>query len=107
MWSPSKNLTAKRREKIGGIVFVASWLWMMLLFAYGLLRWPYAPIRPVGELFLDKKDHEFTEEVFLQFKAWETTLWMSFFGCAAAVLLTHLFLKVPFRFQPGRRRKRN
>jgi hypothetical protein len=102
MWELSRNLTAKKRERIVSIVFMVSWLWILLLFVYGALRWFYAPIRSEGGRFLDKKGNEFTEVVFHHFKAWETTLWGSFVGSAIAILLAHWILDVPLRWQPRR-----
>lgn len=61
----------------------------------GGLRWFYAPIREVGDKFLD----EFTEEVFLHFKAWEATLWSSFNASVVVMILAHWLLGVPLRFK--------
>ena len=69
----------------------------MILFAYGAIRWYYGPIRIVGNRFLDKKGNEFTEETYLQFKLWMSTLWISFVTVAVILLLVHWLFGVPLR----------
>jgi hypothetical protein len=67
---------------------------MLILLVYGMICWIYAPIRLVGNKFLDKKGNEFTEETYLNFKIWESTLVISFVALASALLLAHWFFKV-------------
>jgi hypothetical protein len=57
----------------------------------------YAPIRLVGNRLLDKKGNLFTEETFLDFKLWESTLVISFVTLAVVLLLAHWIFGVPLK----------
>jgi hypothetical protein len=89
-----RQLPKKKRANIVSRIFIASWCWMLILFVYGIIRWIYAPIRLVGNKFLDKKGNEFTEETYLDFKLWESTLVISFVTVAIVLLLAHWILEV-------------
>lgn len=53
---------------------------------YGLINYPAAPIRQVGDKFLDKRRSEYTAEEFRAFEAWETTLF-TYYGCGIPVVM--------------------
>ena len=39
--------------------------------AYGIYRWPYAPLRKVDSIYEDKRKQRYTFEEYTKFKTWE------------------------------------
>ena len=77
-------------SKIVWVIFV-SWLALLI---FGLAAFPYAPIRPEGESFVNKKGTVFTETQYRHFKVWEATyLFMSLavFSLAAGKVIYRRF----------------
>jgi hypothetical protein len=94
-------LPKRAKNKIIGRIFGVSFVWIAVLFAYGMVRWFYGPIRFIDGKYLDKKGNEFSEALYLHFKAWEATLWISFLTMAVLVVLSHWVLGVSLR--PGKK----
>lgn len=46
----------------------------VLLAAIGIAKYPYAPIRPDGSGYLDKKNNSYSAEEYKHFKIWENAL---------------------------------
>lgn len=59
---------------MSGRLFLAAWLIMISIMAFGFLKYPNAPIREHGGKYYDKTGNEFSIDDFREFKMWEATL---------------------------------
>jgi len=60
----------KLLERTVFLAFICS----ILLAGYGVVKYPYAPIKRTSTGFFDKKHNAFTEEQYKSFKTWEQSL---------------------------------
>jgi hypothetical protein len=77
----------KRAERFRSRVFIACWCIVMSLMVYGIIRYPYAPIRFRDGGYVDKTGGEFPAEKFPAYQIWERTLYVSFGGTAISMLI--------------------
>ena len=68
----------KKRHKIMESICLLCVALVVVLMLYGVISYPYAPIRPRDGGYFDKSGHEFTEAQFQTFKTWEYCLFGSF-----------------------------
>lgn len=66
-------------------------------FAYGFFAWPYAPLRQIGDTYLDKLGHALTRRDYDSFRRWETIYLSLWSVVAIAGLLSLPFLSVKER----------
>src|SRR5436190_18395455 len=81
----------KRAERLHGRVFVACWCVVMSLMVYGIVRYPYAPIRYHDGGYFDKTGGAFPAEKFAAYEIWERALYISF-GVTAISMLVVWFI---------------
>jgi hypothetical protein len=78
-------------EKVLKFVRNTTVVFFVLVFAFGILFYTYAPIKPEGNIFTDKIGNVYSESEYLFFKKWELTFVMSW--CMA---MLQIFVFMPF-----------
>ena len=94
MHTPPHVRKARRKaERLRGRVFVACWCVVMSLMVYGIVRYPYAPVRYRDGGYFDKTGGEFPAEKYPAYHIWERALYVSFAGTAVSMFAVWLITR--------------
>jgi len=81
------TMRPKKKRKIGDLIWLGCFALVALVMFYGLICYPYAPIRLHNDgHYRDKTGHEFSEAQFNTFTIWEHWHWGTFVMLAAATV---------------------